>query len=289
MKHAAWLAATLALVTSSVAHAQNDTCASAAEDGQRARLAGKLRAARNLFIKCSADACKPLIRKDCAQWASDLEGAMPSIVIDAKDGRDDVADVTVTSDGETIATKLDGKAITIDPGPHKLSFSRPGRDAIAQDVIIREGVRSRVITVRFGPEPPAGESKRQIREHTVAPWIVVAVGGAVVVTGIFLIIAAPPLPSNCSADSNACAKTVTRMPNGTLYVEPDEQLAMEQSRASSHVNLTKAGILGLLVGGSLVAGGLIWHFVEPTGPATGGAVVPWATKDGGGATAMLRF
>jgi len=96
-----------------------------------------------------------------------------------------------------------------------------------------------------GPTPPPAE----VREHTIPPWIVVGVGGATAVAGIVLLAAKPN--TGCNLDTQECpegASTKTRNDAGT-------------ERAW--------GIAGpILIGGGLAiaAGGLLWHFLEPTGP-----------------------
>jgi hypothetical protein len=305
-----------AVAMPSIARAEEPTtCASFAEDGQRARMAGKLRAARDLFLKCSAESCRPFIRKDCAQWASDVDAAIPTIVIDAKDGRDDVADVTVKMDDETIATRLDGKAMPVDPGPHKLTFSRPGRVAVVQQIIVKEGQRARVLEVRFiadappaqpssdtdsRPSPPPPPAER-IREHGVAPWIVVAIGGAIVTTGIVSLLVRPGVPFNCDVDTGQCdyrenfdaasQKTLEPKPvtSGNANPAQREQLAKDQEKAQSAETLKLIGVVSIVTGSAIIAGGLLWHFVEPTGPEPRATIAPWTTKNGAGAAATVRF
>ena len=118
------LASTLA---SASASADVQACLSASEKGQRARSAGKLREARELFLQCSSDGCPAMVRRDCAQWQSEVIVTLPSIVLGAKDrsGRD-LFDVTVSVDGETVVRKLDGKSLPIDPGPHTFKFEMAG-------------------------------------------------------------------------------------------------------------------------------------------------------------------
>jgi hypothetical protein len=268
------------LLAPAAARADADTaCAGAAEEGQRARMSGHLRIARTKFVECAAETCKPIIRKDCAQWATEVDALVPTIVVDAKDGRNDVADVTVTMDGETLVTSLDGKSIPVDPGPHRLTFMRPGRVEIAQQILVKEGVRARVLSVQFTsetppPPPPAPSEPPRTREHGMAPWVVVTVGAAAAATGIILLVAAPPVPPNCNATTSVCART-SSTPGG-VPDETNEQLNKDQDQAGSHVTLTKVGVVSLIAGVAIAGGGLLWHFLEPTGPVSGrsgGAVI----------------
>jgi hypothetical protein len=284
------LAALAATAWPRPARADGEACVPAAEEGQRARRDGKLRRARELFLKCADDACAPVVRRDCAQWASDVDGILPSIVVDAKDGNHDVGDVSVKVDGEIVATKLDGKSIPVDPGPHTLSFGRPGRVPVVQDVIVKEGMRARVVQVRFvddGTAPPAAgarpppEAETPTREHTVVPWIVVAIGGATLVTGLVMFAVAPPLPSNCTANHNTCRRDPP--------TESDAELSADQDKASQHVDLTKAATIAVIGGAVITAGGLVWHFLEPSGPSSARVITPWLSPRAAGASAAFAF
>ncbi len=107
--------------------------------------------------------------------------------------------------------------------------------------------------------PPAANG--EVREHTVLPWVVVTVGGASLVTGIILLATAPPLPTNCNATSGTCVKQPAN--------ELDTQLQTDKDKAGQHVGWRTAGLITLIGGIGVIGGGLLWHFVEPTGPTTG--------------------
>ncbi len=107
------------------------------------------------------------------------------------------------------------------------------------------------------PPPPQGE----VREHTIWPWVVVVVGGMGMVTGAIFLIATPDRPPNCDVSTQKCTKQPP--------TETDSDLQNDQTRAGNHVTFPKIGAGFLIVGGALVGGGLLWHFLEPTGPASG--------------------
>ncbi|HQY60112.1 MAG: hypothetical protein IPF92_24985 [Myxococcales bacterium] len=96
----------------------------------------------------------------------------------------------------------------------------------------------------------------EIREHTVPPWLVVGVGGAAVATGIVLIAVAPDLPKTCDEKTRQCLITASQA---------------DRDQAGLSQNLPLAGTITVIGGGALVAGGLLWHFLEPTGPVTTGS------------------
>lgn len=286
------LAAVLAPLRAS---ADVQACLSASEKGQRARGAGKLREARDLFLVCGGEGCPALVRRDCTQWQSEVVSMLPSVVFGAKDraGRD-LFDVTVVMDGETIARKLDGKSVTVDPGPHTFEFRVAGQPPVIERALVKEGEKTRVVAVTFGeagsaapataaaPQSDTGSTATgapgtERREHTIAPWIVVGVGGAAVLTGLVVLLTAPSRPAGC----NESTKTCTR-------IEGETAADFEQRQEDAGRSDTQP-TQGLIIGGiglGVVAGGLLWHFLEPTGPRTTGSLTfaPWTTASASGAT-----
>lgn len=287
-----------ALSTTSSAQADGARCTAVAEDGQRARAAGQLLAARRLFLECSREDCPGLVRADCAQWATSVAESIPSIVIDARDsGGKDVGDVAVSVDDAVVTVTLDGKAIPVDPGPHTLVFARAGSPPITEKVIIKEGARGRVIVVRFGGAPasdatPAAPARDDAtaavatpRGHTGPPWVVVGVGTVIVGTGLFVWATTPSLPPGCNLSTSQC----TLLPG-----ENAEQLKVRQDQAGRAANQPTLAAFVIGGGALTIAGGLLWHFLERTGPdpATnkrGARVVPWSAPNAAGISAVGTF
>ena len=87
-------------------------CIQSAEDGERARKAGELLHARELFARCAARECPAMLRRDCSSWIEDADRQIPSIVLGARDGQGhDVVDARASVDGALVREHLDGKAI----------------------------------------------------------------------------------------------------------------------------------------------------------------------------------
>ncbi len=127
-------------------------CVAAAEKGQRLRNDGKLKEARDQFVVCARNVCPGAVRKDCEPLLSDIDSRLPTVVIAAKDDAGkDLIDVRVTIDGAVAATKLDGKAITIDPGAHTFRYEHDGSVAVDANVLVHDGEKSRALTVVFEP------------------------------------------------------------------------------------------------------------------------------------------
>ena len=103
------------------------------------------------------------------------------------------------------------------------------------------------------------------RGHTAGPWVVVGVGGAAVIPGIILTIVGQGDYKSASAGCN-------RDPNGNLI--PSGTCDPKTVTPAQDKGLLVRGIgIGILAGGvALIAGGLIWHFLEPTGPVKEGKI-----------------
>ncbi|HEY8073342.1 MAG TPA: hypothetical protein VIF62_04520 [Labilithrix sp.] len=279
------------------AHAiDTQACLAASEKGQHARAAGRLREARDQFNICGADACPGIVRRDCAQWQEQVVALLPGVVFGAKDkaGRD-LFDVTVSMDGEVLTKKLDGKAVSVDPGPHTFKFEVAGLPAVVEKSLVKEGEKARVLSVTFDageppkdpngegakpppPPPPGGDSGGG---HTVFPWIVAGVGAVTIVVGVVIIATAPARPNNCDKGSQTC----TRAPS-----ETDAQLANDQDRAGKADSQPVVGIGVAAVGALALAGGLLWHFLEPTHEASAGVqVAPWLSPHANGLTLGAKF
>lgn len=102
--------------------------------------------------------------------------------------------------------------------------------------------------------PPATEGG-----HTVAPWIVVGIGGAAVVAGVVLFAVGA---GDISTAENKC-------PQHSNCPFPDAVNTGNTGRS-----LETVGVIAGSVGVAAVAGGLLWHFLETPGePSTTGATV----------------
>ena len=127
-----FLAAALVLASVGVsvdARAEDPTkeqCISANEDAQSLRAKNKLQAARAQLLVCVAKSCPTAIRDDCSERLNDIEIAVPTVVFTEKGGDTDLSAVKVTMDGVVVATRLDGAALTVEPGEHAFEFTAEG-------------------------------------------------------------------------------------------------------------------------------------------------------------------
>jgi hypothetical protein len=166
----------LAFSGAAFAASKGDVCADTAEKGQLLKIKGKLREARLTFLECVKDDCPPLVRKDCGQFLVDLESAMPTVVVAARDpGGNDLTDVRVIVDGEVLTTRLEGKALAMDPGVHKFRFEAKGRVSVDQTIVVREGERNRVVPVTLAPEGGPVKPVDTTSSTPVGAWIATSI------------------------------------------------------------------------------------------------------------------
>lgn len=152
-----------------------------------------IRAAREALRGCSKAICPSAIRADCSEWLIAADKAAPSVVFSARTRAGDQAEARVFMDGELIATRLDGKAIDVDPGEHVFRFELPPYAPVEQRVIILEGEKARVLSVTFGDAadasllpPDPGLAGKTAEERRPVPAAVYALGGvALAGVGLF--------------------------------------------------------------------------------------------------------
>jgi hypothetical protein len=130
-------------------------------------------------------------------------------------------------------------AASVAPSASASSSAAPSASAIASVAPTTEPPPS---------SPPSG--------HTLPPWIVVGVGGAAIITGGVLYLVGS---GNVSSAENNCPAPSHTGPNCT---------ASDASSGNSGRTLESVGVVAGSVGLAAVAGGLIWHFMEPTASST---------------------
>jgi hypothetical protein len=167
-----------ALLVPAQAHAQaKDPCITAYEQAQTLRKDGKFITAREQASVCARESCPAILVKDCTRWIGELEASTGSVVCEAKTttGKN-VSDVRVTVDGSELTTRLDGRAIAIDPGKHTFHFDRGGA-TYDETVLVREGEKNRRITATL-PETAADSKGLPIGFWIFGGVTIVALGTA---------------------------------------------------------------------------------------------------------------
>jgi hypothetical protein len=126
-----------------------------------------------MFRACSAQQCPKVVRSDCAKALAQLEESQPSIVIAAQDTNGaDLQGVRVQIDGRTVASRLDGSPIAVDPGEHAFDFAAEGYPAVAQKLVIRVSEKNRLVRITFQApvkEPPRETTPPKTTPETTKP------------------------------------------------------------------------------------------------------------------------
>jgi hypothetical protein len=238
-------------------------CLDAASKGQRLKATHKLVDARDQLRVCAASQCPAVVQSDCANWLAEVESALPTVVVTARDGTGaDLADVKVSVDGQPLLAKLDGQAVPMDAGPHTFRFERAKDDAsLERQVIVREGEKNQAVAVVLGaaraaPAPPSGAtgvpSPGGGDRPASTPWKTIGwvLGGAGVVgLGVGAAFGLSAMGDKSSADcnpSNQCAP-------GPLGSARSAALAAD---------------VGFVAGGVLLAGGVALVLVGSGASAT---------------------
>jgi hypothetical protein len=146
-----------------MAHAQSadptfSDCLAANESSGHLQAEKKLRKARQEAAVCAAETCAAELHDTCRQRVVDLNKMIPTIVFVAKVKGADVLAVRVAMDGEVIAERLEGTAISVDPGQHNFHFETAGQAPVDRTIVLVEGEKGRVEKIEFASaaaEPPA--------------------------------------------------------------------------------------------------------------------------------------
>jgi hypothetical protein len=131
-----------------MARAESPLCsASYARAAERAREA-RLKEAAELYALCARTACSEDMRRECAARRAQLEADTPSLVpLVTDDAGEPRVLVEVRIDGALVTSRLDGRALPVDPGKHELSFSTDAGVFATRHLMVVQGERNRAIHV----------------------------------------------------------------------------------------------------------------------------------------------
>lgn len=249
----------IASAAPSMAHAQD---AAACKDGydrsQVQRDGGKLLEARKLLQQCSSASCSAFIQKECVGWLADVEARLSSVVLSAKNGAGaDLVDVAVSIDGKDGPSKLDGRALDIDPGEHTFVFQLADGKKAEQHVLVREREKGQSVAVIIGaPEVPPAKSANSESPASdggsplkVVGFIAAGVGIAGLGLGtIFGLKASSKLSApQCDTSAKVCDPGV-----------------LGEAKSAATIST-----IGFVAGGVLLAGGVTLVLLAPKGTAGG--------------------
>jgi hypothetical protein len=136
---------------SSLGRADDDrVCFESAAEGQRLERAGKLTEARASFVACAQKSCPTEVVSHCEEWLRDVTNTIPSVVLVGQDAKGrDVTDAATTIDGVPVRNAFSGTALSLDPGPHRLHFVRPGSAPVDLTLVARVHEKERRVDVVF--------------------------------------------------------------------------------------------------------------------------------------------
>lgn len=273
-----------ALLAASLTHARpasagdKELCLEASEDGQRARVAGRLIEARAHFVTCARVVCPPIVRTACAGWLDEVERALPTISVGVQDARGrDLLDARILVDGRRPPEHGAGRSFPIDPGSHVVRAEVKGK-LYEEHVLVKEGEKARAITVRL---PSAGEPSRPEAPppttpatpapragRSIGPFLVLGAGAVATGVGLGVFFAgAGAFPDNCRTD------TATSERGGTCAKTPaDPTGAASADAAVSAVNQRNVGLGVVAGGGALLVGGLVWLLLDSPARAKASAL-----------------
>jgi hypothetical protein len=223
------VAAFAVLLSSRGARAEDDVkaaCAAAYEQAQVHQAAGRLKEAKSTLAGCLQEACPAFIQADCGQWLSDVDRALPTVVLAAKNARgEDVVAVRVQLDGALLTEVLDDNEIAMDPGTHVFRFEMEGAAPVEQRVLIRKGEKYRMLEVRFAPlaapkpiEDVAGPEPQRDAPGPLRPYAYIAGGlGAAGIIGFAVL--APLAKSREHHLASTCSPTCSASDVDSLQTE----------------------------------------------------------------------
>jgi hypothetical protein len=147
-------------------------CLAASHAAIRADNEHRLRSERTELLLCAAAGCPADIRKECIRRVDEINLLIPTIVFDAKDAAgNELSAVKVIMDGEVLTERLEGIALSIDPGVHNFTFEVGGLPSVQKRFIIRERQKDRTERVTFDaatPAPPLAQPKPVVA-HPLPP------------------------------------------------------------------------------------------------------------------------
>ena len=242
--------AALALFTTLAPEALADenvrACIAASTEGQTLRNQGSLLAAREAMIACAKDACPAIVRSHCAGWLSEIEAAIPRLVVRAEDAQgNDAPLANLTIDGKP--AKLDGQPVRLDPGTHVVVIDDGKGLRREERVLLVQGESSRIVTLRL---PEAAKASPPGGGVPLGAWVLGGAGVALLGGATYFGFAAKSELDNLNA---TCAPRCTN--------------------TQTQSGRTDAAFFDgfLAAGGAAVVGAVLWAVAFPSRPEPGAA------------------
>jgi len=117
-----------------------------------------------------------------------------------------------------------------------------------------ENVKKQIAAARPAPIHSSSSAARVPAEHSIYPWFLVGAGAVTLGVGITMVATTPSLPGGCDETTKQCVR------------RQDESAGdFENRRVAAGRSVAQPiwGTVATASGVALVAGGLLWHFLEP--------------------------
>ena len=259
---ATWIWATIASAD------EKAVCTDAYVAAQTLRNEHRLLNARDQLRTCARQECASQMRgemlKDCTTWLAQVEAVLPSVVFEVRDSSgNDLSAVHLMVDGQALADRLDGTALSVDPGEHTFRFETAGQPALERKLVIREGDKGRRERVVFGVAAPAPPTvATQVAPSPAAPTAPPEDGGhgrrvlGLVSGGAGLV----------GLAVGGIFGGLTFSSWGSVNSECPGHAGCSAQATSNHANAVTFGTVstaGFIAGGVLLAGGVTLYFTAP--------------------------
>ena len=134
-------------------------CRSAYAGGQKLAHQGQLVRAKKLLRSCAKPKCGAFLEHQCTLQYGQIEAEMPTVVPTATDEAGaPVLDVSLKVDGTALASRLDGRAVPINPGLHEFAFETRDGVVVKMKIMVVHGQRNR--RLRVSVKRPAAQPDR---------------------------------------------------------------------------------------------------------------------------------
>ncbi len=189
--------------------------------------------------------CPSVARTTCAEWLSEIDKSIPTIVITARDegGRETDA-VKVSVDGAVVTEQLDGRPIRIDPGLHSVRYELRSGKAYEERAVFTEGEKNRKLSADFSvpvakdrPPPPSEAAAPAAPERTT-PTSVFVLGGVAAVGLVSFAVFAVSGKSTEGCAPNCSASQVTSLRRAYLIADVSLGVSLVAAGAAAYIALT---------------------------------------------------
>jgi hypothetical protein len=127
-------------------------CTAAYNAAQELERDNHLREAEKSWLACAKATCGAFLKHECTVRHARVGGDIPSVIPVITDAAGaPVADAQVAMDGQLLTSRIDGRAVPVDPGVHEFVFKNGSGQLAQEKVVISQGQRNRLISVSLRP------------------------------------------------------------------------------------------------------------------------------------------